>query len=276
MSCGSRLRRQGAQLGQSYGVHRQYKQWNNWSGVAKDDPAGPRRWPAAWVSFKPPLQRRGGLVGRIANGTYDADIKALAETLKANDDKPVLGHLPPRAVERRHRGRGQALGRGLRAHPRPAQGAGRARPERRGPADPAGLDLQPDQQDGRTRSTGRLTPCLERAPFLGIDMYQDNIRRDLRGAHPRIIDWMADRGFPNKMVGIGETGSTCHLVQRVQPRSGWTTRSRGSPKNTDKVGVVSYFNPTANSKSDVYWPLDESGAKMTVFRKWLDSNATIN
>jgi hypothetical protein len=35
------------------------------------------------------------------------------------------------------------------------------------------------------------------------------------------------------------------------------------------VTAVSYFNSTANSAPDVYWPLDESAAKTTVYLKWL-------
>jgi len=32
---------------------------------------------------------------------------------------------------------------------------------------------------------------------------------------------------------------------------------------------VSYFNSMNNSRSGVYWPLDESSAKMTAYRGWL-------
>ena len=46
--------------------------------------------------------------------------------------------------------------------------------------------------------------------------------------------------------------------------------------NTDKVGVVCYFNTTANSDPDVYWPLDESAAKMDVFKSWLSNSSHIN
>ena len=48
----------------------------------------------------------------------------------------------------------------------------------------------------------------QRMPFLGIDMYENTSGETLADRIPEIIGWMAQQGFPNKMVGIGETGAT--------------------------------------------------------------------
>jgi hypothetical protein len=40
--------------------------------------------------------------------------------------------------------------------------------------------------------------------------------------------------------------------------------------------VVSYFNSTNNSRADVYWPLDETNAKLTAYRSWLNNAVTID
>jgi hypothetical protein len=87
---------------------------------------------------------------------------------------------------------------------------------------------------------------------------------------------MAQHGHPNMMVGIGETGAT----DRYQAQAGlsavqWINQSLSwVAANTDKVGVVSYFNSTANSRSGVYWPLDESPAKLAAYRGWLGNAKT--
>ena len=52
------------------------------------DPGRPRAGRLPWVSFKPPQAGAAGW-SAIASGSYDTDLKALATTLKANDDKPV-------------------------------------------------------------------------------------------------------------------------------------------------------------------------------------------
>jgi hypothetical protein len=45
--------------------------------------------------------------------------------------------------------------------------------------------------------------------------------------------------------------------------------------NTDTIGVVSYFNSTVNSRAGVYWPLDETAAKLDAYRAWLANPVTV-
>jgi len=118
---------------------------------------------------------------------------------------------------------------------------------------------------------------LERAPFMGIDLYQNSSGETFADRIPRIIDWMAQRGFPNMMVGIGESGSTDADSSFSMSALDWLNTSLAwVAANTDKVGVVSYFNSTANSRSGVYWPLDESTAKLNAYRSWLNSPAALD
>ena len=212
MSCGVVCGEKESSLGQSYGVHRTYKQWNNWSGVAKEIQRDHAAGRLPWVSFKPPLQGAAGWSG-IADGKYDADIKALATTLKANDDKPLLVtfHHEPSNDGTEDEGKLWAAAYVHIHDLLKAEGA-------LGPnvSDP------PILQDWIFNPTNRLQDpinwatdeVLERVPFMGIDMYQNSSGETFAVRIPRIIDWMADRGYPNMMVGIGETGSTGNWAER--------------------------------------------------------------
>lgn len=272
MSCGVICPEKESALGQSYGVHRTYKQWNNWSGVAKEIQADHAAGRLPWVSFKPPLAGAEGW-SAVASGSYDTDLKALATTLKANDDKPVLitFHHEPSNDGTEDEGKLWAAAYVHIHDLLKAEGA-------LGPnvSDPPILQDWIFNPTNKTQDpiNWATNAVLERAPFMGIDMYQNSSGEGYSVRIPRIIDWMAARGFPNKMVGIGETGSTASFDISADK---WLNDSLSwAANNTDKVGVVSYFNSTANSDADVYWPLDESAEKMSVFKSWLNNNATID
>ena len=80
-------------LDSNYGVHRQYKGWGNWTGMAKVIQADHSCRTAPLDLVQAP-GRRIGLAGHRER-RYDSDLKALATMLKANDSQPVLAHLPP-------------------------------------------------------------------------------------------------------------------------------------------------------------------------------------
>jgi hypothetical protein len=272
MSCGVICPEKESALGQSYGVHRTYKQWNNWSGVAKEIQADHKAGRLPWVSFKPPLAGAAGW-SAVASGSYDSDLKALATTLKANDDKPVLitFHHEPSNDGTEDEGKLWAAAYVHIHDLLKAEGA-------LGPnvSDPPILQDWIFNPTNKTQDpiNWATDAVLARAPFMGIDMYQNSTGEGYSVRIPRIINWMADRGFPNKMVGIGETGSTGSFDISADK---WLNDSlTWAANNTDKVGVVSYFNSTANSEADVYWPLDESAAKMSTFKTWLNHNTTID
>ena len=218
----------------------------------------------------------GGAAGwqAIANGTYDADIRALAVVLKDNDDKPLLFtfHHEPGNDGTEEQGVLWAAAY-VRIHDiLKSEGA------LVNVADP------PIMSDWLFNPTNRaqdpanwLTDAvLQRAPFIGVDVYENASGETFAQRLPRVLAWLASRGYPNLMLGVGEVGSTdaaypdCTAVDWLNESLTWAAQ------NTDKIGVVSYFNSMANSKSFVYWPLDESSAKMTAYRDWLDSSVTID
>jgi hypothetical protein len=267
MSCGSECADAERKLNTNYGVHRQFKSWGNWSGLAKaiqvDDKAG--RVP--WISIKGPGGSPSGWQA-LANGSYDADIKALATTLKANDDKPVFltFHHEPSNDGADSTGKYWAAAYCHLHDLLKSQGA------LANVADPPILgDWLFNPRNPQNPSDWLTSGVMQRMPFLGIDMYENTGGETFGDRIPRIINWMAQQGFPNKMIGIGETGATDQYkaetgmtaVQWMNASLGWVAA------NTDKVGVVSYFNSMNNSRSGVYWPLDESSAKMTAYRGWL-------
>jgi cell division septation protein DedD len=272
MSCGTICSTKEAQLGQGYGVHRQFKNWGDWSGVAKDIQEDSAAGRLPWISIKGP---GGGPAGwdAVANGSYDDQIKALAAVLKANDGHPVLitFHHEPSNDGTEAQG---ALWAGayVRFHDvLKAEGA------LANVADPPILGdwlFNPTnrQQDPANWVTNAV---LQRAPFLGIDLYENSSGETFADRLPGILDWMAQRGYPNKMIGIGETGSTdssypLSAVEWLNQSLSWVAQ------NTDKVGVVSYFNSTNHSRSGVYWPLDESTAKLNTYKSWLNHPLTID
>lgn len=273
MSCGTQCATQEATLGQSYGVHRQYKLWNDWKGLAKDiqqDHAADR---LPWISVKPPLSGAAGWKA-IADGDYDADIATLGETLMANDDKPVLFtfHHEPSNDGTEEEG---ALWAAAYAHIHDllkAQGA------LANVADPPILGdwLFNPTNRGQDPANWATKAVLDRAPFLGVDMYENESGETMAVRIPRILDWMAERGYPKLMVGIAESGATDQAYS-AKSANEWINESLSwVAANTDKVGVVSYFNSMNNSRSGVYWPLDETSAKLANYRSWLKNPAVID
>lgn len=273
MSCGTDCTTKSAELGQGYGVHRQFNQWADWRGVAKniqEDHAADR---LPWVSVKPP---NGDATGwrAIASGSQDAEIRALATTLKDNDDSPILitFHHEPGNDGTEAEGVDWAAAY-VRFHDvLKAEGA------LANVADPPIMSDWLFNPTNRAQDPdGWLTPAvLARAPFVGVDVYENASGETMAQRIPRVLAFLADRGYPDMMVGVGETGSTdaAHpdnsAVQWLNDSLSWVAA------HPDQVGVVSYFNSVANSKPDVYWPLDESTAKMNNYRDWLNKSVTID
>jgi hypothetical protein len=274
MSCGELCSQKEQALNTDYGVHRQFKSWGNWSGVAKAIQGDQRAGRLPWVSIKPPGSGPSGWQA-IANGQYDSDIKALATVLKANDSKPVLitFHHEPSNDGSESQGKVWAAAY-CRFHD-VLNNAGALQ----NVADPPILGDWLFNPTNRTQDpVNWLTPgVMQRMPFLGVDMYENTSGDTFADRIPGIINWMAQHGYPNKMIGIGETGATDgYKAATGLTAAQWMNESLSwVAANTDKVGVVSYFNSTNNSRSGVYWPLDESLAKMTAYRAWLADTKTV-
>ena len=202
MSCGTSCSTKEAQLGQGYGVHRQYKTWGDWSGVAKDiqEDAAAGRLP--WISIKGPS---GGPSGwqAVASGSYDDQIKALATVLKANDDKPVLitFHHEPSNDGTEADGALWAAAYCRFHDVLKAEGA------LVNVADPPILGDWLFNPGNRTQDPDNwaTSAVLQRAPFLGIDLYENSSGETFADRIPRILSWLADRGHSTMMIGICES-----------------------------------------------------------------------
>jgi hypothetical protein len=273
MSCGTICSDKESQLGQGYGVHRQFTSWANWSSVAKYIQADNAAGELPWISVKPPGGDAAGWQA-IANGTYDADIKALATMLKANDDKPILFtfHHEPCNDGTEDQGVLWAAAY-VRIHDiLKSEGA------LVNVADPPIMSdwlFNPVNQ-AQDPADWLTNAVLDRAPFIGVDVYENASGETFAQRLPRVLDWLASRGYPNLMVGVGETGSTDTAYPDTTAVDWLNASLTWAAQHTDEIGVVSYFNSTANSKSFVYWPLDESAAKMSAYRSWLDNPVTID
>jgi len=272
MSCGTACSSQEQKLSRDYGVHRQYKSWGNWNGLAKAIQEDQRAGRLPWISIKGPSGGSPSGWQAVANGNYDADIKQIATVLKANDSQPlfITFHHEPSNDGTEAQGRLWAEAYTHFHDVLSAQGA------LANVADPPILgDWLFNPRNSQDPSNWLTSEVLNRAPFVGLDMYENSSGETFGDRIPRILDWMADRGHPNMMVGIGETGSTDYYnattaVKWINDSLSWVAA------HTNKVVAVSYFNSTANSRAGVYWPLDESAAKMTAYRNWLGDTKSID
>jgi len=274
MSCLSVCAQKEAALGTTYGVHRQFMSWGNWNGMAKAIQADNKAGRLPWLSFKPPGSSAAGWQA-IANGKYDSELRGLATMLKANSSKPVLVtfHHEPSNDAADSAGKYWAAGYCHIHDLLKAAGA------LKNVADPPILgDWLFNARNPQDPAAWLTSGVMRRMPFLGVDMYEMQAGETYAQRIPKIISWMAARGFPNEMVGIGETGSTEKLKSQTgMTAAQWLNASFSwAVANPDKVGVIAYYNTEANSKSGVYWPLDESASKMAAFRTWLSNPKVVN
>jgi hypothetical protein len=243
------------------GLHRTYYNWSD-AGEGKAITADHASGRLPWVSFKPP-----GGVGSwaaIGAGSYDADIKARA-TRYAGYDGPVLStfhHEPtndggdPVAWAAAY----------TRIYDVMAAETGLANvtfvPIL------GDWEFNPRNQDGRPRAY-LTAPVLERIPFLGVDLYQNSSNDGFAARLGRIIDWLDYYGVDDPMVGIGETG--CCLSEDPEPQAWLQANWDWATANLDKIGAMSYFDSTRNSKDAHMWSLNETQEKLNTYRSLLAS-----
>lgn len=244
------------------GLRRTYYNWND-PGEDKAIKADHASGRMPWVSFKPPGGSTAGWAA-LASGAYDADIKAMAQRY-AGYKHPVISTF----------------------HHEPTNDGGN-------PADWAAAyvrlydvieaetghanlafvpiigdwEFNPRNRDGQPDAF-LTAPVLERLPFLGIDLYQNSSNDGFDKRLARIIDWLDYRGVVDPMVGIGETG--CCLVEDPQPHRWLKSNWDWAVANIDKIGAMSYFDSTRNSKDGHIWRLDETPEKLATYKALLDA-----
>jgi hypothetical protein len=273
MSCGEQCDTKIPQLGHSFGVHRWYKKWGNWRGVAKairEDRSNHRR---PWISIEGPS--RGAPTGwrDVGRGRYNRDIRELARTLKANDRKPVFISFDHEPSNKAASYAGRWWARGFdRFHDVLA----RAHALRHVALAPIMAGWMFSKYNHGDRPGDWLRPgVLNRADFLAVDIYENDKGLPFGQRLPRVARWLGRHGHRHMRLGVGECGST--NMYSAMTAASWLNRSlRWAANHPGRVAVISYFNSTAYSRTGTYWPLDESAAKMAVYRKWLKTKPFIS
>ncbi|MDQ3627437.1 MAG: hypothetical protein M3419_01165 [Actinomycetota bacterium] len=248
------------------GVQRTFFDWNDGDRedrtVAADHAAG--RLP--WISFKPASSSPGGWAA-IACGEHDQALRARARRYAAYRKCTLLTfHHEPTNDNTGTGAEWAAAYLHSRAIIRDEIGRSNIR------FVPIIGDWAFNPRNGDANAGEFLTPdVLDHCAFVGVDCYQNASLEGFDNRLGRIVEFLDRQGFPKKMLGIGETGSTDYYG--VPGAAEWWTRQwTWIENNTDRVGVVSYFNSGRNSRDGVYWPLDESTQKMSRFR---DSNQSL-
>lgn len=267
MSCGSLCVDKERELALEYGVHRQFTTWGDWRGLVQKIRADHENRRVPWVSVKGPEQGSPAGWRAVATGMYDDEIRRLAAHLAANDGLPIIltFHHEPSNDGTEMEGRDWAHAnnriRNVLKHSNALVNVAYAPIVDEWLFNPRNLSQDPDNW---------VRPgVLKRADFLGIDLYENDSGETFAQRLPRIVDWMAETGFPNKMIGIGEMGGTNARYASKSASQFINGSLRWATAHTGKIGVVSYFNSTANSRAGVHWPLNETRHKLATYRKWL-------
>jgi hypothetical protein len=80
----------------------------------------------------------------------------------------------------------------------------------------------------------------------------------------RVLDFMEYHGVDDPMVGVGETG--CCLAESSRPELWLEGNWDWATQNTDKIGAMSYFDSSRNSKDGHVWNLKETQGKLNAYR----------
>jgi hypothetical protein len=273
MSCGVLCHQKIPQLRHNFGLHRWFKKWGNWHGIAAAIQEDRRNHRRPWISIEGP--DRGAATGwrDVGRGRYDRDIRELARTLKANDRSPVFIAFDHEPSNKAPTSLGKWWARGyIHLHDQ----LKRLHALRHVALAPIMADWMFNKYNHEDNPADWLTPgVLNRSPFVAVDCYQNDSGDTYGKRLPRIARWLARHGHPHMMLGIGETGST-KMYRNTTPVR-WLNQSlRWAAHHPNRVALISYFNSTAYSRTGSYWPLDESREKLAVFRKWLGTKPFIS
>jgi hypothetical protein len=272
MSCGESCPQKESQLGTNIGLKRWFKQWGNWRGVAKALQEDRRKHRRSWISIEGP---RGGAPAGwldVGRGQYDRQIRQLATVLKHQHGRPVFLSFDHEMSNKAPDSQGRWWARGFNRFHDVLKRAHALKHVSLAPIHASWLFSRFNDQN----PAKWLPPSvLRRTSFLAVDIYQ-NWKGESFGSRIRQVDrWLNRHGHPGMMIGVGETGATNGLGS--QSAASWLNASlRWAARHRNTVTAISYFNSTAYSAPDVYWPLDESSNKISTYRSWLRKPVFIN
>lgn len=247
------------------GVHRSYFSWDDLgreADVIRDD-HDHRRLP--WVSFKPPTESAGGWA-MVASGDFDGELRERARRY-ARRREPVI-------VTFHHEPSNDGTG-------TPAEfvaawtHAYDVMFDETELSDVAFVPVIGEWEFNPVNPSGVpgqwvTTEILDRAAFMGVDIYQNPSGEAYPERLGRVRDWLDEQGREDLMLGVGETGCT-DTFGDPDAFEWWTRSWQWVEDNPDSIGVVSYFDSSRNSRRGVDWPLGESPDKLEAFRDSLRS-----
>lgn len=249
------------------GVHRHYYQWSfgrrERSTISSDHRLG--RLP--WISFKPP----GGASSwkQIGDGRYDAAIRERARGYAAFSEPVIVTfHHEPAEEARSSRDLPRQWRRAFcRIHDVMQDETGL----RNVAFVPIIGDYTFNPWNKKDRPGDWATPdVVSRSAFFGLDLYQNQSGEGYAERIGRVREHLADAGHPSKMVGLGETGVAMKFAN-PSAVTWWRTQWDWSSRNTDKIGVISYFNSNVKP-SRPNWRLTEHSSKLAAYRTSLSSS----
>jgi hypothetical protein len=267
MSCGEMCHQKEPQLGHGVGLKRWFKKWGNWHGVEEAIREDRRKNRLPWISIEPPAGGAPSGWRDVGRGRYDRDIRALARVLKANDKKPIFISFDHEPSNKAPDSQGVWWAHGYSHF---YDVLDRANALKKVSVPPIMADWMFNKYNHEDNPSSWLRPrVLQRAPFLAVDVYQNDSGKTFGPRLSRIDRWLGNHRHPKMMLGVGESGATNFYRNTTAVK--WLNKSlRWAAHHPRKVAAISYFNSTAYSRDGAYWPLDESQRKLATYRKWLN------
>lgn len=249
------------------GIHRHYYQWSFGRRERTTISSDHRNNRLPWISFKPP--GGAGSWKQIADGQHDASIRARARGYAAFSEPVIVTFHHEPAEEARS---SSDLPRQWR---RAFCRIYDVMLDETGLANVAFVPIIGDYTfnpwNKKDRGEDWATPeVVRRSSFFGLDLYQNQSGEGFAERIGRVREYLADAGHPSKMVGLGETGVAMKF-SNPSAVTWWRTQWDWASRNTDKIGVISYFNSNVKP-SRPNWRLSEHPSKMSAYRDSLASS----
>jgi hypothetical protein len=242
------------------GAHRIFGSWNNatWQVpmAAADIAAG--RMP--WISFAPPAVSSPWAA--VASCAYDADIRARAR-LYAGLKGPVISTFHHEPENDWSAGTGaQWAAAWCRVHDVMKSETGLKNVV----SVPVIQQWVWDPYNSKHDPKDWATPAvIQRCHFFGLNLYQAAKGIPFADKMPIVFNYFSALGFGSKMFGIAETGAT-NSTNNVPGDVWWSDAWKFMRANTDRFGVVTYFDSRQNNRVGYNWLLTETAKKLAAFK----------